>query len=74
MAASLGSRIFGSIRYKMALLMLAAVCCALVVAGLALAVYEIGDYRQQAMRDLGTQADILGAPAPRPWLLTMHRR
>ncbi|XHS77006.1 ATP-binding protein [Burkholderiaceae bacterium UC74_6] len=60
MAASLGSRIFGSIRYKMALLMLAAVCCALVVAGLALAVYEIGDYRQQAMRDLGTQADILG--------------
>ncbi|WP_077033524.1 HAMP domain-containing histidine kinase [Pelomonas sp. KK5] len=58
--ASLWSRVNGSIRYKMALLMLAAVCCALLVAGAALSLYEMGDYREQAMRDLGTQAEILG--------------
>ena len=52
--------ILGSIRHKFALLVLAAVCCALLVAGVALAFYEITEYRQQAVRDLSTQADILG--------------
>ena len=60
MTLSLGARVVGSIRYKMALLMLVAVCCALVVAGVALSFYEMGDYRRQAMNDLGTQAEILG--------------
>ena len=58
--ASLASKVIGSIRYKIALLMLVAVCCALLTAGAALSFYEISDYRQQAMRDLGTQAEILG--------------
>jgi len=58
--ASLSSRVLGSIRLKIALLMLTAVSCALVVAGIALSLSEISGYRQQAMRDLATQADILG--------------
>jgi len=58
--APLWTSVIRSIRYKIALLMLASVCCALLVAGVALSLYEISDYRQQAMNELGTQADILG--------------
>ena len=52
--------VLSSLRYKIALLMLAAVCCALLVVGGALAAYEVKDYRQQALSDLSTQARILG--------------
>jgi len=57
---SLRTAFIASIRYKIALLVLAVVSCALLVAGVALALYEFTDYRQQAVRDLSTQADILG--------------
>ncbi|MBV8501294.1 MAG: HAMP domain-containing protein [Paucibacter sp.] len=63
--AGLRQHLIGSIRSKIALLILAAVCCALLVAGIALALYEVRDVRQQALRDLETQARILGrASAP----------
>ena len=58
--AAFWTTVLGSIRHKIALLVLTAVCCALLVAGVALSVYELTDYRQQAVRDLSTQADILG--------------
>ena len=58
--ASFWTAVMGSIRYKIVMLVMAAVCSALLVAGAALALYEMTDYRQQAVRDLGTQADILG--------------
>jgi len=58
--ASLRQRLLGSIRYKIALMLLATVCCALLVASVALALYEARAFRQQALQDLETQARILG--------------
>jgi signal transduction histidine kinase len=54
-----------SIRYKFALVVLAATFTALAVAGSALVAYELRTYQQNGMSDLLTQADILGrATAP----------
>lgn len=53
-------RFRSSVRYKLALLMLAVVSAALLVAGTALAAYELNNFRRQAQIDLNTQAEILG--------------
>ena len=58
-------RLASSIRYKLALLMLAATFAALVVAGAAMVLYDLRAYQQQWVNDLVTQAEILGrASAP----------
>lgn len=49
-----------SIRIKLLILMLSATLAALLVALAALAAYEIGNYKQQWISDLSTQAEILG--------------
>ena len=49
-----------SIRIKLLILMLSATLAALLVALAALAFYEIGNYKQQWISDLSTQAEILG--------------
>jgi signal transduction histidine kinase len=54
-----------SIRLKLALVTLATTMAALLVAGVALVIYDIRDYRRAALSDLVTQAEILGrASAP----------
>ncbi|HEY4081040.1 MAG TPA: ATP-binding protein [Burkholderiaceae bacterium] len=58
--ASLRTLIARSIQYKMVLLVLTAVFCGLVVAGVALAFYEVNHYKQRALNDFSTEADILG--------------
>jgi signal transduction histidine kinase len=55
-----------SVRYKFALMVLAASCAALLVAGAALVYYELRNYHQAWVGDLTTQAELLGrmsAPA-----------
>ena len=49
-----------SIRHKLALLALAAALAALLVAGVALVIYDQRAYRSASINDLVTQADILG--------------
>ena len=54
-----------SIRYKLALVALTTTLAALIVAGVALAIYDMRAYRNAGVSDLLTQADILGrASAP----------
>jgi len=54
-----------SIRHKLALMVLATTLLALVVAGIALVIYDLRIYREAGFNDLMTQADILGrASAP----------
>jgi signal transduction histidine kinase len=54
-----------SIRHKLALTVLATTIAALVVAGVALVIYDLRAYRQAGIDDLVTQAEILGrASAP----------
>jgi signal transduction histidine kinase len=54
-----------SIRLKLALVVLATTMSALLVAGIALVLYDLRAYREAGMNDLTTQADILGrASAP----------
>lgn len=52
-----------SIRYKFALVVLAATFAALLVAGGALVAYELRTYEQEAIADITLQADILGRAA-----------
>lgn len=49
-----------SLRYKFALAALAATFVSLAVAGMALAFYELQNYKRNAVNDLLTQAEILG--------------
>lgn len=59
------STVTRSIRHKLALVVLAATAAALVVAGIALIIYDLRVYREAGIRDLVTQAEILGrASAP----------
>jgi signal transduction histidine kinase len=54
-----------SIRIKLALVVLATTLAALVVAGIALVIYDLSAYREAGVQDLSTQAEILGrASAP----------
>jgi signal transduction histidine kinase len=54
-----------SIRQKLALIALATALVALVLTGIALVFYDLRAYREAGMRDLSTQAEILGrASAP----------
>jgi signal transduction histidine kinase len=54
-----------SVRYKLALVVLAATFIALLIAGVALVIYDQRTYREQWVSDLTAQADIVGrASAP----------
>ena len=58
-------RVARSIRLKLALVVLATTLAALLVAGVALVIFDLRDYRQAGLSDLVTQAEILGrASAP----------
>src|SRR5688572_8359510 len=54
-----------SVRHKLVLVVLAGVVAALIVAGIALVIYDLRGYRESSTNDLLTQAEILGrASAP----------
>ena len=54
-----------SVRHKLVLVVLAGVVAALIVAGIALVIYDLRGYREASTNDLVTQAEILGrASAP----------
>jgi signal transduction histidine kinase/ActR/RegA family two-component response regulator len=62
-----------SIRIKLLILMLSATLAALLVALAALAAYEIGNYKQQWISDLSTQAEILGRSSAAAILFNDHQ-
>lgn len=56
----MGFLIARSIRHKVMLVVLATTFTALVVSGIAMVLYDLGSYRDNMVRDLVTQADIVG--------------
>jgi signal transduction histidine kinase/ActR/RegA family two-component response regulator len=61
----MGFSVARSIRHKLMVIVLATTFTALLVSGFAMVVYDLGNFRENVVRDLVTQADVVGrASAP----------